>query len=471
MREILPLVEKTVEVEEVSKSKKDSEYYTSSEFDMTFSIYKRLILIVLKQKEEKLRYPIFLEMLKEYKNEIEKMVKEILYARFILEFGNDAKYASQKVEECLKNEGFLENLISSVQRGGFFDVFTWANVNNIPLSSELQKDIFIHTKTIFDKFYMEYSLKTHRLENDILKVLNEYPIVTLIYDIDVKKLFINYLQFFLYANIMIDNNNGKLSRALDSEDIENIHNKIMMPLGKYPSFIFQDLHNARISIEKIDEFDRMSGPNLNLSIDLNSDLDDVPKIIQNYLLEYYRLSGLYLEGNNKSSSISNLNRVVEFLEGLYNEDSKIDRRDELFSLLLMLIFYEYTFDGYVNEEHILNSIKNMENFYKKSISSKSQEERKELESGYHLLNLERNIHHASSNKKKIKIDVFFSYIEDFLKEEEYLNLSKKSENGIDFILNDGEFEKSKSITKDAFAKLKIRTFSSKAPTLQKAMDS
>ena len=70
MWKILTLVETTVEVEEVSKSKKDSEYYTSSEFDMTFSIYKRLILIVLKQKEEKLRYPIFLEMLKEYKNEI-----------------------------------------------------------------------------------------------------------------------------------------------------------------------------------------------------------------------------------------------------------------------------------------------------------------------------------------------------------------------------------------------------------------
>ena len=165
-----------------------------------------MIFIIIKQKEAKLRYPIFLDTLKAYKNEIEKSVRNLLQMRFILEFGNNAEYATQKVDEVIKNEGFLENLITSVQRGGFFDVFAWANVNNLSLSSELQKDIFISTKTLFDKYYLEYTLKTYRLENDILKIINEYSIVTLLYDIDVKTVFLDYFQFFIYANIVIYNN-------------------------------------------------------------------------------------------------------------------------------------------------------------------------------------------------------------------------------------------------------------------------
>lgn len=471
MWKILTLVETTVEVEEVSKSKKDSEYYTTPEFDMAFSIHKRLIFIVIKQKEAKLRYPIFLDTLKAYKNEIEKSVRNLLQMRFILEFGNNAEYATQKVDEVIKNEGFLENLITSVQRGGFFDVFAWANVNNLSLSSELQKDIFISTKTLFDKYYLEYTLKTYRLENDILKIINEYSIVTLLYDIDVKTVFLDYFQFFIYANIVIDNNNGKLSKSLDSEEIESIHNKIITPLEKYPSFVFHDLHNSRISIEKSNEFDRMAGPKLNLSVDLNSDLDSIPKIIQNYLLEYYRLSGSNLKEDSKLDSINNLNRTIEFLESLYNEESKIDRRDELFSLSLMLFFYDYIFEDYVNEKHIFESVKDMKDFYGKRISLKSQEERKELEDSYRLFSLEKNIHHASSNKKKIKIDDFFSYLENFLKEHECSKLSKKTDNGIDLILDDGKFTKSKNLTKDAFAKLKKRTLASKATILQRAIDS
>ncbi len=252
---------------------------------------------------------------------------------------------------------------------------------------------------------------------------------------------------------------------------ESIHNKIITPLEKYPSFVFHDLHNSRISIEKSNEFDRMAGPKLNLSVDLNSDLDSIPKIIQNYLLEYYRLSGSNLKEDSKLDSINNLNRTIEFLESLYNEESKIDRRDELFSLSLMLFFYDYIFEDYVNEKHIFESVKDMKDFYGKRISLKSQEERKELEDSYRLFSLEKNIHHASSNKKKIKIDDFFSYLENFLKEHECSKLSKKTDNGIDLILDDGKFTKSKNLTKDAFAKLKKRTLASKATILQRAIDS
>ena len=113
----------------------------------------------------------------------------------------------------------------------------------------------------------------------------------------------------------------------------------------------------------------------------------------------------------------------------------------------------------------------MKDFYGKRISSKSQEERKELEDSYRLFSLEKNIHHASSNKKKIKIDDFFSYLENFLKEHECSKLSKKTDNGIDLILDDGKFTKSKNLTKDAFAKLKKRTLASKATILQRAIDS
>lgn len=457
-------VEKTVEGEEVSKSKKNSEYYKTPEFDMAFSLYKRLIFIVLKQKEAKLSYPILLAKLKEYKNEIEIKLQKFLYFEFMVEFGNDAEYAKEKVDAIIKNEGFLENLITTVQRGGFFDVFSWANVNNLPLSSELQKELFINTKTIFDKYYFNYKFETYKLESDISKIINEYSIVTLLYDLDVKTIFLDYLQFFLYANIMIDNNNDKLAKPLDAEEIDYIHNKIITPLEKYPSFIFQDLHNARISIEKSNELDRMDGAKLNLSIELGSSLDNIPQIIQVYLLEYYRLSGL------NSNNMEDINKIIEFLETLYNEDSLVDKRNELLSLSIMLLFYEYSFEDYVNEKHIVDSVNDMKVFYRNNICGKSPEEKNELENQYRLYCLEKNIYHAGNNKKKLKTDDFFSFLESLLKDHENLKLSKKSLNSIDFVLDDLKFKKGKSITKDAFSKLKIRTLTRKSGILQKAID-
>lgn len=243
-------------------------------FKLTCFFYKRILLTLNKKREFENSYPILFSKLLKFKENLIDTVEERLVA------GCDPKQmldAKSEVKLFLEKECIIERLLDTLQHGKIkiTQEFVFDHIfRNYGIGlSDIQRLVDV-TKQEYIAFLQYYDKTFGLYECDVFKVLREYQISTILTQINLKQLYINFLILEQYASYS-DNNSI----------IQKLFLEHGSPYVQYPAFLFTGLNQAFTEINRTADLSEFSL--LSLNIPLIEDTSSLAQILSSFLIEFH----------------------------------------------------------------------------------------------------------------------------------------------------------------------------------------
>lgn len=243
-------------------------------FKLTCFFYKRILLTLSKKREFENTYPILFSELLKFKENLINTVEEQLVENCIPKQMQDA---ISEVKLFLETECIIERLLDTLQHGKIkiTQEFVFDHIfENYGIGlSDVQRLIDV-TKQKYVAFLQYYDKTFGLYECDVFKVLREYQISTILTQINLKQLYINFLILEQYASCS-DNN----------PEIQKLFLEHGSPYAQYPAFLFTDFNQGFTGINRTADLSEFSL--LSLNIPLIEDTSSLAQILSSFLIEFH----------------------------------------------------------------------------------------------------------------------------------------------------------------------------------------